>query len=217
MILMIRVILLTLSLALISGCGPSYEAEYQAAQQELAATRQQLAEAQQKLNAADHETRNRIFLLARRSNNQLNAENPDSAIISKVQEEMQQLLSDSYATHNNPQDLSALTAKLYSDKLTLILDLRRQSRSAYDRQLDVCLSALDSPLKKNDLSIMLCEVQAEAAARKPSQLYTANLTALNRIGNQLLTARQSDSQFSQLQIDDLFGAAAEQQLKQLSN
>ncbi len=208
---MYRVAWLALTAALVTGCGPSFEAEYQATLKELDATKRLLAEAQQKLSAADHQTRSKIFALARRANTHLTAEPLDRTVIEKIQQEMA-LLSQSYAQFNAHQDLATLTAQFYADKLTLLLELEQDSRAAYDRQYTACLSDLDSQGKKNDLSTMLCEVQANAAGRKPSQRYSANLSALQQLGKQLMSARQLNTPLEPQQLEQQYQIQVEQQL-----
>ncbi len=190
---------------LLSACGPTFEAEYQATQKELHQVKQQLAEMQKKLSAADHETRSRIFSLARRANTHLQATALDSTLIGSVQQEMA-LLVDSYAQLNDSQDITALTAQFYNHKLTLILELNRSRIQAYDRQYTACLSDLESQGKKNELSTMLCEVQADAAARKPRLQYQANLAAILRVGQKLLDDRRTDNRLDQQQLDNLYSA-----------
>ncbi|MEH6470030.1 MAG: hypothetical protein V7752_02160 [Halopseudomonas sp.] len=194
---------LVLAAVLITACGPSYEAEYHAAQKELESVKQQLAEAQSKLSAADHETRSKIFSLARRANTHLRAKKLDANLISNIQQEMA-LLAASYAQLNSSHDITALTAQFYTEKLDLILQLNRQKSSGYDRQYNACLSDLDSRGKKNELSTMLCEVQADAAARKPRYQYIATLAATLAISKELRAARQADTTLEPAQLDSLF-------------
>jgi len=188
---------------LLSACGPNFEAEYHATKEELLQVKLQLAEMQKKLSAADHETRGKIFSLARRANTHLQATTLDNNLISSVQQEMA-LLVDSYAQLNDSQDITALTAQFYTQKLALILELNRGRIHAYDRQYTACLSDLDSQGKKNELSTMLCEVQADAAARTPRQQYQANLAAILVLGQKLLDDRRNDSFLDQQQLDSLY-------------
>ncbi|MEH6823225.1 MAG: hypothetical protein V7629_04845 [Motiliproteus sp.] len=196
----------------VSACGPNFEAEYRATQKELQQVKQQLAEAQHKLNAADHETRNKIFTLARRANTHLLAKSLDRNLIAAIQQEMA-LLVDSYAQLNSDQDITSLTAQFYADKLTLIRDLNRGQSSAYDRQYTTCLADLDSQGKKNQLSTMLCEVQADAAARKPRQQYLASLAATLQLGKKLADQRRADNTLDSTQLDTLFNSELNNHLK----
>lgn len=208
---MVRIVLLLLFSALIGACSPSYEAEYNAALQELEATKHQLAILQQKLDNADHETRSKIYTLVRRASNHLKAEEIDTAIVDMIQQELS-LLSDSYSQLNNETDLTAVTAQFYSDKLQLILELKQQSSRAYDRQYTACLADLDSSGNKNDLSTMLCEVQANAAGRQPQQQFSAHLMAFKQQSKHLKTARQDDSSVSTQQLENQYRAVVEQLL-----
>ena len=193
---MYRAVGLAVAVIGLTACGPTFEAEYHATLKELEQVKLQLAEAQNKLSAADHETRNRIFTLARRANTHLLAS-------SNIQQEMS-LLSESYAQLNKNQDITLLTALFYADKLSQILTLNKLRSTAYDRQYTACLSDLDSQGKKNELSTMLCEVQADAAARKPRQQYLANLNATQQLGIKLLENRREDTQINQQQIENLY-------------
>ena len=51
---------------------------------------------------------------------------------------------------------------------------------------------------------MLCEVQADAAARTPRQQYQANLAAILVLGQKLLDDRRNDSPLDQQQLDSLY-------------
>tara|TARA_R110002096_G_scaffold110892_1_gene242262 strand:+ start:106 stop:747 length:642 start_codon:yes stop_codon:yes gene_type:complete len=200
---MYRAVGLAVAVIGLTACGPTFEAEYHATLKELEQVKLQLAEAQNKLSAADHETRNRIFTLARRANTHLLASSLDTSLISNIQQEMS-LLSESYAQLNKNQDITLLTALFYADKLSQILTLNKLRSTAYDRQYTACLSDLDSQGKKNELSTMLCEVQADAAARKPRQQYLANLNAIQQLGIKLLENRREDTQINQQQIENLY-------------
>ncbi len=213
---MYRALSLAFAVIGVSACGPNLEAEYRATQKELQQVKQQLAEAQNKLNAADHETRNKIFTLARRANTHLLAESLDSNLIGAIQQEMA-LLVDSYAQLNSNQDITSLTARFYADKLTLIRDLNRGQSNSYDRQYTACLADLDSQGKKNQLSTMLCEVQADAAARKPRQQYLASLAATLQVGKKLADDRRADITLDSPQLDTLFNTELNNHLKQASH
>ena len=208
---MFRIALLLLLSTLIGACSPSYEAEYNATLQELEATKQQLAILKQKLDNADHETRSKIYTLVRRASNHLKAEELDTAIVDMIQQELS-LLSDSYNQLNNKTDLTAITAQFYSDKLQLILELKQQSARAYDRQYTACLAGLDSSGSKNDLSTMLCEVQANAAGRQPQQQFNANLIAFKQQSKQLMAARKDNISVSAKQFESQYHEVVEQQL-----
>ena len=212
---MLRVFYLTALTFTLLGCGPSYEAEYQAALKELESVKLQLAEAQQKLSAADHETRSKIFLLVRRARNHLQSESLNRDIIDKIQQEMQ-LLAQSYAQLNSAEDLTAVTAGFYADKLSLLMELERESSIAYDRQYNACLSDLESQGKKNDLSTMLCEVQADAAGRNPRNQFLASLTAVNQISVELHQVRQQGGQVTSSELIQRFEAEVDKQLADLS-
>lgn len=213
---MYRALGLVFAVIWVSACGPNFEAEYHAAQKELEQVKLQLAEAQNKLNAADHETRNRIFTLARRANTHLLAASLDRNLIATIQQEMA-LLSDSYTQLNKNQDITSLTAQFYTAKLALILELNRGLSSAYDRQYTACLADLDSQGKKNQLSTMLCEVQADAAARKPRQQYLANLAATLHAGKKLLDDRRADNPLDPQQLETLFNTEIDNQQKLAPN
>ncbi|WP_421869206.1 hypothetical protein [Motiliproteus sp.] len=208
--------LLILSVLLVSGCGPSYEEEYKATLAELQRVKAQLAEAQRKLSAADNETRSKIFLLVRRAQNHIGDEDFDREVIDKVQQEMK-LLLESYRQLNSQSDLTTITATFYSDKLSLLMQLRRDSGNAYDRQYNACLSDLDSQGKKTELSTMLCEVQADAARRKPKQQLLANLTAFKLMGDLLQDARQNDTPVTSPELEQRYKAEVNKQLEQLSS
>ncbi|MEH6650439.1 MAG: hypothetical protein V7707_10480 [Motiliproteus sp.] len=208
---MFRIALLLLVSTLIGACSPSYEAEYNAALQELEATKQQLATLQQKLNSADHETRSKIYSLVRRASTHLNAKQMDTAIVDMIQQELS-LLAKSYSQLNNSTGLAAVTARFYSEKLRLILDLKQQSARAYDRQYTACLADLDNRGSKTELSTMLCEVQANAAGRQPQLQLNANLIAFNQQSKHLKTARQNDSSISTEQLESQYLNVVEQQL-----
>lgn len=202
---MYRALGLAFAVMFISACGPTFEAEYHAAQKELAQVKLQLAQARNKLSAADHETRSKIFSLARRANSHLLATSLDNSLLSSIQQEMA-LLADSYAQLNDSQDVAALTAQFYTAKLSLILELNRGQIHSYDRQYTACLSDLDSQGKKNELSTMLCEVQADAAARKPRQQYLASLAGTLQLGKKLLDDRHSGNQLNPQTLESLFNA-----------
>lgn len=213
---MLRTALLILTAILLSGCGPSYEEEYKAAIAELEAVKTQLAEAQRKLSAADNETRSRIYLLVRRAKNHIGEDDFDREVIDKIQQEMK-LLLDSYRQLNSATDLTTTTASFYNDKLALLLKLRADSVSAYDRQYNACLSDLDSQGKKTELSTMLCEVQADAARRKPKQQLLANLQAVKTLGQQLHSARQNDTEMSPVELETRYKGEVTKQLEKLSS
>ena len=210
-----RALPLGLFTLLLIGCGPSYETEYKAALAELETTKQALAEAQRKLNAADHETRSKIFSLVRRTKNHLAVEKIDSNMIDKIQQEMK-LLTQSYAQLNGTGDLTATTAMFYSDKLAQLLQLQRDSSNAYNHQYNACLSDLDSKGNKSELSTMLCEVQADAAGREPRQRYEAHVESLRQIGEQLHRARLNDSPIAAERLENDFQAAFERQFAKRS-
>lgn len=190
--------LFTLCLVL-GGCSPSYEAEYHATVKELEQVKQQLAVAQQKLNTADYEIRSKIYALAQRANKYLKASSLDTDTLDRLMHEME-LLSQSYQQFNQRQDLTALTAQFYSQHLNQVLALHQDSQKAYDRQYTDCLSELDSKRDKNNLSSMLCEVQANAAGRESRLKHLAHLSALTTIGDQLLQARLDQTDLSQQQL-----------------
>lgn len=211
---MYRVACIALIVTMISGCGPSYEAEYQAALKELKTTQKLLTKAQQKLESADNDTRRKIFSLARRANSVIREESFDSSIIDNIQQEMT-LLSQSYAQLNSNQDLSALTAQFYSEKLAVLLELKHQSAAAYDHQYQVCLSDLEAQSKKNDLSTMLCQVQANAAGLKPRQRVTANRTALHQLSQQLKSTREFNTPPDPQQLEQQYQTLVDKQLQNL--
>ncbi|RDE22516.1 hypothetical protein DV711_07935 [Motiliproteus coralliicola] len=213
---MLRAALLFLSVLLLSGCGPSYEEEYKATLAELQSVKTQLAEAQRKLSAADNENRSKIYLLVRRAQNHIGDEDFDREVIVKVQQEMK-LLLESYRQLNSNSDLTAITATFYTDKLNLLLQLRRDSGIAYDRQYNACLSDLDSQGKKTELSTMLCEVQADAARRKPKQQLLANLMAFKVLGDLLQDARQNDTPTTSLELEQRYKAELNKQLEKLAS
>ena len=191
--------------ALLLGCAPTYEEEYQAAQKEISALKLELAETQRKLKAADNEIRHKIFTLARRANNFLQASNLDTVELARLQQELAVHL-DSYSQLNGNADQVALVARFYRDKLSAIVALQRDATRAYDRQYSSCLSDLDSQGKKNDLSTMLCEVQADVARKNPNEKLLASVTALLSVGRELLDSERLDgvASMSLEQVEERF-------------
>ena len=177
--------------SLLSGCIDTYEEQYLAAQQEISTLKSELAEARRKLKAADNEVRHKIFTLARRANNYLQAPTLDLAELDRMQQELSVHLQ-SYSQLNGTADQVALVAGFYRDKLAAILALQRDAARAFDRQYSSCLSDLDSQGKKNDLSTMLCEVQADVARKEPNEKLQATTAALLSVGRGLLDSERLD-------------------------
>lgn len=186
-----RLLPCTLLTLLLSGCIDTYEEQYLAAQQEIAALKLELAEARRKLKAADNEVRHKIFTLARRANNYLQSTSFDAVELTRLQQELAVHL-DSYTQLNGSADQVALVARFYTAKLSAMLTLQRDATRAYDRQYNSCLSDLDGQGKKNELSTMLCEVQADVARKDPLEKLNASIAAVLSVGKGLLDSDRQE-------------------------
>ena len=212
---MTRLILLTLAALLTVGCEPSFKAEYEAVKQELDLTKQALAEAQEKLKAADNEIRHKIFTLIRSANNRLQTTDVDLSELNRIIQEMQ-VHRDSYTQLNSDQDHVAVTSSFYLDKLEAVVELIGQSRSTYNRRYNECLAGLEEKGGKNDLSGMLCDVQADMAKQTLANEVDAYIEALLAVTEKQLKAGRraasSDSTLNQLESD--FNSLRSQRIKQ---
>ncbi|MCW8886283.1 MAG: hypothetical protein OQK12_13685 [Motiliproteus sp.] len=214
---MTRLIALTLATFLMVGCEPSFKEEYEAVKQELEATQLALADAQQKLKAADNEIRHKIFTLIRSANNRLQSPDIDLSEINRIVQEMQ-VHRDSYTQLNTEQDHVAATSEFYLDKLEAVVELIAKSRSTYNRRYNECLAGMEETGGKNDLSGMLCDVQADMAKQALANEVDAYIEALLAIGQkQLKAGRRSNSSKSTIeQLESEFNSLRSQRLKQPS-
>ena len=188
-----RTLIVIAAVFLLSGCEPSFKEEYEATLKELEATKQALAVAQTKLKAADNEMRHKIFTLIRRTNNHLQTSNLDLPLLSQTGQELKVHI-DSYNQLTGQSDHVSVTAEFYYRKLDTIRELLKNSRSTYDRRYNECLTTLGNKGNKNELSSMLCEVQADVAKQKLSDELNASIKALLFVAeNQVQAGRQGSS------------------------
>ncbi len=202
---MLRAAIIFLSILLISGCEPSFKAEYEAVKQELAVTKLALEKANQKLKAADNEIRHKIFSLIRNGNNNLQSTDIDLAILNRIRQEMQVHI-DSYTQLSKQPDHVSITANFYHKKLATVIEVIRNSRSTYNRRYNECLSSMQEDGSKNELSGMLCDVQADMAKETLVRELKANISALLKISGQQLEAgrRAASSTTSQQELEAQF-------------
>lgn len=193
-----RMAFVLIMLSLLSACEPSFKEEYEATKKELESTKAALAEAQDKLKAADNEIRHKIFTLIRRASNHLKSTDIE---IDKLNQYAQELgvHIDSYAQLNEQPDHVSITAIFFTSKLDLINDLISQSRSIYNRRFNECLRGIGNEQQnKNELSNMLCEVQADVAKEEITKELEGSIYALQKITEEQLKAgRQSGSSNTQ--------------------
>ena len=188
-----RALVLIVAILLLSGCEPSFKEEYERTLKELEATKEALEVAQQRLKATDNEIRHNIFSLIRRSNTHLLTDKLDLTQINQTAQELQVHI-DSYRQLSNQTDHVSVTSEFYLGKLTTIHQLLRDSRSAYNRQFNECLTGIEGKGGKNELSSMLCEVQADVAKQVFSDKLDASIKALVAVTkHQVKAGRQADS------------------------
>ncbi|OMH30265.1 hypothetical protein [Motiliproteus sp. MSK22-1] len=188
-----RALVLIAAIFLISGCEPSFKEEYESTLKELEETKKALGIAQQRLKAADNEIRHNIFSLIRKSNTHLLTDKLDLAQIDQIAQELQVHI-ESYQQLAGQTDHVSVTSEFYLGKLTVIYDLIRNSRAAYNRQFNECLTGIESKGGKNDLSSMLCEVQADVARQEFNNKLDASIKALLVVTKQQVQAgRQAAS------------------------
>lgn len=201
--------LLLVALVLLTGCEPSFKAEYEATLKELENTKVALAQAEERLKAADNEIRHKIFSLMRRSSNHIQSQDLQTSKLNQYTQELGVHI-DSYTQLNEAEDHVSITANFFADKLDRIADLRGDAELVYDRRFTECLRGIGNQQQsKNELSNMLCEVQADVAKEELEVELNASIHALLQIseaqlkagrrGSSSTTTRQElDSQFRQL-------------------
>ncbi len=187
-------LLLLIFCFLLAGCEPSFKEEYEATLKELQNTQAKLDEALEKLRAADSEIRHNIFTLMRRASNHLRSNDIE---INRIKSLSQELLVhiESYVQLNKEADHVSVTASFYANKLQNITDLLQESRLVYDRRFNECLRGIGNKQQsKNELSNMLCEVQADVAREALNENLHASIYALSAIfEEQLKIGRQGSS------------------------
>ncbi len=209
---MTRVLLLFTALLLISACEPTFKQEYEATKLELEATKLALSQARQQLKAADNEIRHKIFTLIRRANTHLQSPDIELSKLKQYEQELQVHI-DSYAQLNDAPDHVSETAAFYRAKLETIRNLLSNSRSAFNRRYNECVNAIDSKGgSQNELSAMLCEVQADVAQQALSNELDTTIKSLLFVTEQQLQAgRQGDSSSaSQATLEAQFRTKAKQ-------
>lgn len=189
-----KLVLIVISALLLSGCEPSFKEEYEATLKELETTKAALAEAQEKLKSADNEIRHNLFTLMRRASNHLQSTDIEA---SRLKEYSQELVvhSESYLQLNPEADHVSTTAVFYAKQLESITTLLVESKQVYDRRFTECLRGIGNKQQsKNDLSNMLCEVQADVAKEDIEADLEASIKALATIfEEQLKAGRQASS------------------------
>ncbi|MEH6624972.1 MAG: hypothetical protein V7739_00870 [Motiliproteus sp.] len=211
---MMRAILVTLIALLLAGCEPSFKDEYEAVKKELAATKLELTAAHEKLKAADNEIRHKIFSLIRSANNHLQSTDIDMSALNRIQQELQVHI-DSYTQLTAQQDHVSITSNFYREKLISVMEILKNSRLTYNRRYNECLSSMDEKGGKNDISSMLCEVQADMAKEALTKELKANIKALLTVSDQQLLAgrRAASSTTSTAELETLFNQHRNQLVK----
>ncbi len=177
-------------LSTLAGCGPSYEAEYRAAQQELHELKIALSVAERKLKAADSDTRLKLLTLMRRIQHALQGTTVDRDRIKRHIEELQ-IHSDSYVQMANSDDPLAIASAFYAEKTAVLLSQLDQSSAAYDKRYFECVAGLDKQGEDNNrLNTMLCEVQADVARAKQKRQTEISQKTLLFIAEQLMQPGQ---------------------------
>ncbi len=192
-------------LLFLAGCGQSYEAEYQAAQQEIHELKVALSEAERKLKAADSDTRLKLLTLMRRIQNALQGTTVDRDRLKRYVEELQ-IHSDSYVQMASSDDTLAIASTFFAEKTALLLSQLNQSSAAYDKRYFECVAELETQENdSNRLNTMLCEVQADVARAKQKQQTEASQKTLLFIAEQLMQPGQggikTKTQLSRLYSD----------------
>jgi len=164
-----------------------------------------LAVTKKKLQAADNEIRYKIFALLRKTNTHLQTSNLDLPLLRQITQELQVHI-DSYRQLTDQSNHVTITAEFYHKKLEIIRELARNSRTTFDRRFNECLTGLDSKGGKNDLSTMLCEVQADVAKQELSKELDASIRALRLVSEQQVKAgrRANSSTISASELEIKF-------------
>lgn len=202
-------LLILISCFFLSGCEPSFKEEYESTLKELQKTQTELHEAKEKLRAADSEIRHNIFTMMRRASNHLRSTLIETNRIKTLSQELT-LHIESYLQLSPEPDHVSVTAIFFADKLEQIIQLLQESKSAYDRRFTECLRGIGTQQNsKNDLSNMLCEVQADVAKDAIQTSLEGSIFALTNIfEEQVKVGRQGSS-------SDIQPKALDQRFRQL--